>query len=183
MADVFAIFGILLTLGIVFPGMLAALWLLFPRIVERAQINIDQKPWRCFWSGLAFAILLGAGVGILLSLPSGALKLTGWSLLAFILGIASIGAAGIAAHMGNALITHSHGNLTPSGGFLRGAVALELAAAFPLIGWLIFIPIGIITSLGAVCPVLVRREWKTLEPTSISGRINTVSDSIPTSQP
>jgi hypothetical protein len=32
---------------------------------------------------------------------------------------------------------------------VRGAVALELAAVFPLIGWVIVIPLAIVTSLGA----------------------------------
>jgi hypothetical protein len=35
------------------------------------------------------------------------------------------------------------------GAFLRGAAALELAAAFPVLGWFIVIPLAIIASLGA----------------------------------
>jgi hypothetical protein len=32
---------------------------------------------------------------------------------------------------------------------VRGAVALELAAVFPLVGWCVVIPLTIVTSLGA----------------------------------
>ncbi len=41
MADVYAIFGTLLALGIAFPGMLTAWWLLFPRTVEGAQQRLS----------------------------------------------------------------------------------------------------------------------------------------------
>jgi hypothetical protein len=32
---------------------------------------------------------------------------------------------------------------------VRGAVALELAAVFPLAGWFVVLPLAIVTSLGA----------------------------------
>jgi hypothetical protein len=39
---------------------------------------------------------------------------------------------------------------------VRGAVVLELAAAFPFIGWFIIIPLTLIASLGATVFALLR---------------------------
>jgi hypothetical protein len=68
-------------------------------------------------------------------------------LLGASLAFSSIGSAGIAAHLGGRL--SQHGNFSPLGGFIRGAVILELAAFFPFIGWLfVWIPM-LITAFGA----------------------------------
>ena len=100
MADIFAIFGILLTLGILFPGMLTAWWLLFPATVERSRLRLERTPWRCLWLGLGLAILAGTPIAILLALPSGVTKFMGGSLLFILLALAGLGAAGMAAKMG-----------------------------------------------------------------------------------
>jgi hypothetical protein len=70
-------------------------------------------------------------------------------LVALTLGLASIGAAGVAGLLGSRLAERSGRKLSPFTGFLRGALALELAAAFPLIGWLLTIPLVTLISLGA----------------------------------
>jgi hypothetical protein len=156
MADVFAIFGILLTLGILFPGMLTAWWLLFPATIERARFRLERTPWQCLWLGLGFAILAGTPIAALLALPSGMTKLMGGSLLTVLLAVAGLGAAGIAAKMSEQWMRRGSEGLSPAGAFVRGAVALELAAAFPIIGWFIVIPLAIIASLGATAFALFR---------------------------
>lgn len=148
MADISAIFGILLTLGIVFPGLLTAVWLLFPVRVARAQTRLTCTPGRC--------VFLGAGVAALILVPSlfawnvggGGVKFVISVFLAAILALAALGAAGLTARLGAQLQTHSPA-LTPAGAFVRGAVVLELAAFFPMLGWFIFLPMFIVASLGA----------------------------------
>jgi hypothetical protein len=67
----------------------------------------------------------------------------------FVLGaIASLGAAGLAGALGEQL-SHLGAESSPAGGTVRGAVAMELAAVFPFIGWFIFIPITFTFTLGA----------------------------------
>ncbi len=51
MADVFATFGTLLTLGIALPGMLLTWRLLLPKIVTRAEQRLEQTPWQCLFAG------------------------------------------------------------------------------------------------------------------------------------
>jgi hypothetical protein len=156
MADVSAIFGILLALGIVFPGLLTAWWLLFPATVERTRLRLDHSPWTCFWLGGVVTALLVVPVIILLALPIGPSKLAGWALVFVALTFASLGAAGLAAKMAMRLQSRGEASVTTPGAFVRAAIALELAAAFPVIGWFVLIPLAIVTSLGATVFALLR---------------------------
>jgi hypothetical protein len=148
------IFGILLLLGIAFPGMLTAYWLLFPATVERAQHRLDTTPWKAFWMGAALLFILAIPTGILLS-AGGVGQFLGWTLVAATLTFSGIGAAGIAAKMGVLLARRSDG-ISPAAAFVRGAIALELAAVFPLVGWFIVIPLAIVASLGATAFAILR---------------------------
>jgi Na+/melibiose symporter-like transporter len=155
MADISAVFGTLLTLGIVFPGLLSAWWLLFPASVDRAQERLELTPWRCFWLGGVATAILVVPVVVLLALPFGPAKLAGWVLMLTTLAVASLGAAGLAARMGQRL-QHLSPSQTPLGAFVRGAVTLELAAAFPVVGWFFVIPLTLVTALGATLFALLR---------------------------
>lgn len=156
MADISAVFGILLTLGIVFPGMLTAWWLLFPATVERARLRLDRTPWLCLFVGGVITIMAAVPAVILFVLPNGAAKFAGWVLVFVLLAIASLGAGGLAAKMGDRLSRRSSGGYTPVGAFVRGAVTLELAAAFPVIGWFIIIPLATVVAVGATAFALLR---------------------------
>ena len=164
MADISAIFFILLILGIAFPAMLTAWWLLFPSIVARSQLRVERTLTRTFWMGLIIVIALAIPIVILLALPFGPAKFIGWVLLAASLSLSSIGSAGIAAHLANRLALQS--NVSALGAFIRGAVLLELAAFFPVIGWLFLWPLFLITAFGATGFALL--NWLPREKTQIS---------------
>jgi hypothetical protein len=163
MANITAFFGILLVLGIVFPGLLTTWWLLFPATVERARIRLDRTPWPCFWLGGVLTAIFAIPTVTLLALPFGPAKLAGFALIVVALAVASLGEAGLAAKMGERLAARADGRHTPAGAFLRGAVALELAAAFPIIGWLIVVPLAVVTALGATAFALLRWMPRTVE--------------------
>ena len=147
MADISAIFFILLVLGVAFPAMLMAWWLLFPSLIMRAHTRVEKTLPQTFWLGLVILIGAGLPIVILLALPFGPAKFFGWILLAASLALSSIGSAGIAAHLARRLEQHSH--MTVLGGFIRGAIVLELAAFFPVIGWFFLWPLLLITAVGA----------------------------------
>ena len=147
MADISAIFFILLILGIAFPAMLTAWWLLFPAVVARSQVRVEKTLTRTFWLGLVVVIAFAIPIVTLLALPFGPAKFLGWILLASSLALSSIGSAGIAAHLAHRLAQQS--NLSSLGAFVRGAVLLELAAFFPVIGWFFLWPLLLITAFGA----------------------------------
>jgi hypothetical protein len=158
MADVYAVFGTLLALGIVFPGLVTTPWLLFPATVERARARVERAPWRCFWTGVLTALVLFIPIAILLNLPFGGGRLIGFLLIFLALATSSIGAAGLAAKMGSRLAELSYGRISPAGAFIRGAIALELAAAFPVVGWFVVLPAALFTALGATTLALLRRR-------------------------
>lgn len=155
MADVSAFFGILLFLGLVFPGLLSAVWLLFPATVERARLRLERTPWQCFWLGGVLTALIAIPTTILMVLPSGPAQFLGFTVLAIVLTIASVGAAGLVSKMAGHLATFSR-DLSPAGAFLRAVLALELAAAFPLVGWFILAPLAAVVSLGATAFALLK---------------------------
>ena len=148
MADISAVFGILISLGIGFPGLLAALWLLFPATIERTRLRLERTPWQCFWLGGVLTALAVVPIVILLMLPIGPAQFIGWTLIACVLAVSCIGFAGIAAKMGERL-SQTSTNSSPAAAFVRGALALELAVAFPVFGWFFLLPLAIVTSLGA----------------------------------
>ena len=163
MADISAIFFILLILGVAFPAMLTAWWLLFPSVVTRAQLRVEKTLARTFWMGLVIVIALAIPILILVALPFGPAKFLGWILLAASFALSSIGSAGVAAHFANRLA--QQGNVSALGAFVRGAVLLELAAFFPVIGWLFLWPFLLITALGATAFALL--NWMPREKTQI----------------
>jgi hypothetical protein len=147
MADISAIFFILLIVGIAFPALLTTWWLIFPSVVSRAQSRVENTPWGAFWLGLILIVAVTIPIAILLSMPFGPAKFTGWVLLGAALAVSTLGAAGIAALLGARLSRYSSD--TPLSGFIRGAVLLELTAFFPVIGWIfVWIP-TILISFGA----------------------------------
>ena len=165
MADISAIFFILLIISIAFPSMLAAGWLLFPSVVARAQTHIEKTLARTFWLGLVIVIALTIPIVVLMALPFGPAKFFGWILLAVSLALSSMGSAGIAAHLGEQMKrTGTH--YTPLSAFIRGAVILELATFFPILGWLFLLPLALITAFGATGFALL--NWMPREKTQIS---------------
>lgn len=149
MADVYAVFGTLLALGIVFPGMLMAWWLIFPGTVRKASTRIETTPWRCLGLGVALAIPIGLATTILGATGVGPANFLGGLLIVATLGFASLGASGMASMMSRRLLPRSNADTSEAAGFLRGAITLELAAAFPVIGWFLAIPLMTLCSLGA----------------------------------
>lgn len=161
MSDVYAVFGTLLALSIAFPGMLTAWRLLFPEKVAAAQRRVAATPWKTIFIGVASLIVVLIPLFVLFAVPVPFSRFLGALSIFSLLGFAAIGAAGIAAHMGEQLqIIAKNDSTSEVGAFIRGAVALELAAAFPLIGWFVVIPITLITSMGAAVSALFGWEAK-----------------------
>jgi hypothetical protein len=164
MADVSAIFGILLMLAIVFPGLMFTVWLIFPEKVSQAEAILRAARGRAFGVGLgSVAVVLLLSL-ILLNAAVGAAQFLGWLLIAAGLALASIGAAGLALLMGRQLSLVAGGGLGAVRAFLGGVVALELAAGFPVIGWLLVIPGATLFGLGAC--MLALFHWSPRERSS-----------------
>src|SRR3990172_4461674 len=92
MADVYAVFGTLLALGIAFPGLLTGAWLLFPEMVGRARVRAAGTPWRSFLLGVGAVLLTAIPVLILNALPIGIAKLAAVLIVFGAFGLATLGA-------------------------------------------------------------------------------------------
>jgi hypothetical protein len=149
MSDVMAIFGIVLLLGLTYPGMLTTWRMLFPSLVERSGTRLAVSPWKSAAFGLIMVVGFTSPALMLVSLPFGLAKMIGWLIIAGGLMIASLGAAGLASLIGERLGQLSGPGRSAAAVFIRGAVALELAAAFPIIGWFFFLPVSTLTATGA----------------------------------
>jgi len=158
MADMYAIFGSLILVGISYPAMLTAWWLLFPERVEKARIRISEKPKKSFGLGLLYGVIAAIPAAILFSLPAQFTQVLAWIWLVLVLGAASLGAAGIAAELGLRLNWKNDGEFQSLGAFIRGAAILELASIFPVIGWILIIPVGTLIGLGGAVPTIFRKK-------------------------
>jgi hypothetical protein len=157
MADVYSVFGTLLALGIAFPGLLSGVWLLFPDSVERAQQRLERTPYQSLFFGLGAALATALVVSVLSAVPAALFKFVG-ALAAFAaFAVATIGAAGATGVM-SARLQLIEGKGGPASAFVRSALALELGAAFPIVGWFVILPACLVVSYGAGLFALLR--WK-----------------------
>jgi hypothetical protein len=149
MSDVYLAFGILLSLGLVFPGLITTWWLLFPGLTSRAERRVSVRPILAFAVGAFLTITITVMVLILVNVPLPGANFLAAALVVGALAIATVGAAGLTSWMASRLRERTNPGLSEAASFLRAVVALELAAAFPIIGWFLFIPLCVIVSLGA----------------------------------
>ena len=160
MSDLFAIFGSLLFLGMAFPGLLATWYSLFNTLIWRTSEQIESAPWLSFFWGTLILFVCAVPIFIFLALPVGFLKAIGWMFLGGLLSFASLGASGFALLMGKRIGKTRDDGAILFRDFIKGAVVLELAAAFPFIGWFFVIPIVTIISLGAITIGVFRKKGR-----------------------
>ena len=160
LGDVALVFGLLIAHGIALPGLALTWGLLCPALVARSRARLDRTPGRTFALGLG---ALASG-GLLVRLGFAGGPVPGWFALGLLLALASVGAAGLAALLGERLRAEG-GAYTPSGALLRGAVALELAVIVPIIGWFVILPLGTVAMLGAATWALLHRTPRAVAPT------------------
>ena len=108
--------------------------------------------------GLVYMIAAFIPGYFLLNIPAQFFQILGWTWVALVFSIITLGVAGIAAEISLRLNWKNDGAFQSLGAFLRGAILFELAALFPVIGWLLIFPIGTITALGAAVPVILKKE-------------------------
>ena len=165
MSEKIATLGSLILLGLSYPAVLTVWWLLFPERVENARMKIIEEPRKSFWIGVLAAFVVAIPALFLFVIKAQLFQVLGWIWLAVVLGVASLGSAGIAAELGLRVNWKNDGAFLSLGAYLRGALIWELAAILPLIGWLLVIPVGSLISLGGVVRTF-RREKATEEDSS-----------------
>ncbi|MBC8103820.1 MAG: hypothetical protein H7Z41_14695 [Cytophagales bacterium] len=132
----------------------ASLWaallvtlLLFPARTGRASERIEQQPWRCLGMGTLVSGTAGVIAVVLLNQPNGFFKLLGWVALALLLGLATVGSAGLSMVVAKR-IRASDADVPPLRASGYGAGLLVASGVLPVLGWMIFLA-SLLTSLGA----------------------------------
>lgn len=172
LGDVTTVFAILIALGIVFPGLLLAWSLLVPGMVERSRERLTRTPWKSFILGILILFMTSVPIAILNRL-SGPFQFFAYVIAFTVWTCASIGAAGLASLMGERLRGQGV-QVTSPGALVRGAISLEFAIIFPIIGWFIVLPLTLLVSLGASIFALLhwtprlKSESHPIEPPSAS---------------
>ncbi len=179
MSDITMLFGLYFILGIGLTGMLTTWWLLFPGRVAAAHVRLARTPGRTFAMGLAGITGLAVPIFVLFSLPGGPPSMVGAIATVLALTFATLGSAGIASVMAERLTARSEPAMSTASAYLRGVVALELAAAVPILGWVIFVPIALVFSMGAAIFSVLR--WVPAE--SASRRISESASQMPADSP
>ncbi|MEE8469824.1 MAG: hypothetical protein V3S51_00665 [Dehalococcoidia bacterium] len=109
-----------------------------------------------FWLGGVTTVILLPAIAVLLALSLDLTWLVGSSLVFVVLAFAGLGAAFLAARRSGRRVPHGNKSVSHTAAFVRGAVALELSAGFPITGWFIVAPLAFITALGATVFALLR---------------------------
>lgn len=175
MADVYIVTLSVLGILISFPGLAAALTLLLPGTTERAYQRLADTPVKSFLMGIPVTVAFAVWILITLNIQFGPIQAIGFISALLAMGINSIGAAGLARLMGERIGTLT-GTGTALANLLRGAVIYELACLFPLVGWFLFFPIALISTIGAA--VFAILGWMPRpKPAANSADVTAVSES------
>lgn len=155
MANVITIFGILISFGVSYPALLTFVWLMWPDDVNRSRDCLQASIARCFWAGLTIVGICATGIAALFVSASGIAQLLGWVVLILLLALSCRGASALVLHLAQRTTTQPSASY-----FLRHALLIELAAAFPVIGWVTILPFALCSGVGATWLALRRNRHR-----------------------
>ena len=148
MTDVYIVALSVIGYLIAAPGLAVALNLLLPRVTERAYLRLERTRGASFAVGFVASGTVALWVAILMAIGAGPTQAMAIVSVVIALGIYAIGAAGMSRLLGERLGNLS-GSDSPVADIARGAVALELACFVPVVGWFLFTPLIVMTTMGA----------------------------------
>jgi hypothetical protein len=147
MADVYTVTLIIIGILISLPALLVGLNLLMPGVTIRTQVRLRETPGKSFWLGALFTAVLLPIIFATIETP-GPGQAFGIGLLVAVMGVGSLGAAGMARLLGERIRPLAKPN-SDMMNMLRGAAVYELACIVPFVGWFIFAPLVGMTVMGA----------------------------------
>lgn len=146
--DVFSIVSIFLGLALSAWSLIIAMALLFPARIKRSTESLMETPKKTFFRGVLMLVVLVVSF-FMVAGPNPVGKLIGLPLLLLTLTIATMGAGAISRTIGIRIQEMSGKPLSDYEALLRGAGFMVVAGILPILGWLAFAPVVLITALGA----------------------------------
>jgi hypothetical protein len=166
-ADILMWFLLIMGTYIIFISYWLAAQALFPDLTDRCRQRIKAAPLRQALIGLAWTIPAAAAGVALLNVPNPLLKFLGATIVLLLILAGLIGSSALAAQIGYGLASPSD-QAQPWRRVLRGGMVLGLTFVFPLIGWLLILPLSLVIGVGALFASLSgsgnRRPAAVLEP-------------------
>ena len=155
--------GVMLAL----PALLIFLNLALLGISDRSTARLNRGGCVPFGMGVATLLFFGIPAAILLSIGS-APQAIGAIITLFLLFFGFVGLAVVARLAGQRLTAMYDREESPLVQTVAGSLILSFSIAFPLIGWLIILPLALITGLGALVIVFFGGTWDRLTGSSKS---------------
>lgn len=151
--------GIMLAL----PALLALISLVFHRTLDRTAARLERGWILPFFIGGVPLVMVGFAGTLFLSLGSIA-QLLGTIIWLMLLTWGFAGLAGVARLLGSYVTFGKNSSVLLE--TLIGGLVLAFAIAFPLVGWFVIFPMGVILGTGALTMALVGNLWDWLNRTS-----------------
>ncbi len=130
--------------------------MMFPARVERARERVENRPAKCFFSGLlVWGLHFLVAMAFIKEGNPGPLQLFGWITLAPMLAGSVLGGGAFAEIVAERIRQRS-GSTAVVPTLLGGALATTLGGLMPVIGWFVFFPLVSFIAVGAGYPALFR---------------------------
>ena len=173
MADVYTYLFISLGVLISFPALLVAINLLFPQLAAGVQTRLTETPGKSFFLGIPVLCAFALWIAITTS-AAGPVATLGYvgGLIGF--GLSCLGMAGMARLLATRISQEAAPNSKLTH-LVRGAVVFELACLFPAVGWLLFLPLTIIATMGAATFSLFRSLPRRSEQLPVNSEQSTLN--------
>ena len=173
MADVYTYLFISLGVLISFPALLVAINLLFPQLAEGVQTRLAETPGKSCFLGIPVLCAFALAIAITTS-AAGPFATLGYIAGIIAFGISCVGMAGMARLLADRISKEASPNSKLTH-LVRGAVVFELACLFPIVGWLLFLPLTIIGTMGAATFSLLRWLPKRSNQSTVNGEQSTLN--------
>lgn len=157
LADTMAIFLVIVGLLLAFNGVWLLSRALWGPLVAHAIDAHHEGMIKSFLLGLPMTAVAVVVSGAMMNNKQGLWGLGGLVLFSLYFLFANVGVAGMAAMIGEKL--GSKNGEPPWKETVRGGSVLTLAFLFPLAGWIVLLPVALVTGCGANIRAIVR-EWK-----------------------
>ncbi|PJF41756.1 MAG: hypothetical protein D6737_10755 [Chloroflexi bacterium] len=154
--DAIVLVGCLAGLVAALPALFIFLNLIFGKTTRGAAQRLQRGTLVPFFAGLVPAVILVAIATALISLGS-IFQLIGFIMYLWLLTWGFTGLAAISRMIGAKLSGLTERDENPLLEQVVGAVVLTLAIAFPLVGWFVVLPLGLIVGTGATLLARFRR--------------------------
>lgn len=155
MGEIIGLILLIISSIITLVAMLVLLPALIPNKVAQAQTVLQRSPGRSFAIGLVNFIFFFVIAAIFFQGGDFA-SLIALIILLALFGLATVGLAGVTLIIQRRI--YGEGKITEIRQTIKSATLLTLGGLFPFIGWFVLTPIVLLSCLGAMIVVLVRRQ-------------------------